>query len=118
MSILCSATTKAGAACPNRAMPDQTLCFSHLPQLSLVRHEGRVRGGYGKRNENRAMKRMPTGIKDTLDVLYRTLSGLEEGTVEPARATAIAAVTRAIVTTFEAGQVEARLADIERKIAE
>lgn len=52
------------------------------------------------------------------DALYRTLSGLEDGTVEPTRATAIAAVERAIVTTFETAQIDARLAEIERQVSE
>jgi len=52
-------------------------------------------------------------VKDTLGVLLRTLGGLEQGDVEPARATAIAAVARAIVTTHETHEIEARIAALE-----
>lgn len=116
MSTLCNATTKAGTPCPNPVIPGQALCFSHSPKLADVRHRGRVRGGVGKRNENRAMKRLPGTIRDTLEVLYRTLHGLESGEIEPVRATAIAGVTRAIVSAFDAGQVEARIMDLESRM--
>jgi hypothetical protein len=97
-------------------MPGLDRCFAHAPELEAKRHAGRVEGGINKRTENRALKRLPGTLKDSLAVLYRTLHGLESGDIEPARATAIAAVSRAIVNTFEAGQVEARLDALETRV--
>jgi hypothetical protein len=48
-----------------------------------------------------------------LAVLLRTLGGLEQGEMEPQRATAIAAVARAIVTTHEVSDLEQRLTALE-----
>jgi len=60
---------------------------------------------------------LPADVKDTLAVLLRTLGGLEQGEMEPQRATAIAAVARAIVTTHEVSDLEQRLTALEEQAA-
>jgi len=60
---------------------------------------------------------LPADVKDTLAVLLRTLGGLEQGEMEPQRATAIAAVARAIVMTHETHEIEGRLAALEEQAA-
>jgi hypothetical protein len=64
------------------------------------------------------MKRMPADLQDTLQLLYRTLSGLEDGSIESGRATAIATVCRAIVTVFDMGTAEKRIGDLEARMKE
>jgi hypothetical protein len=60
---------------------------------------------------------MPEDLKDTLAALYRVMAAVESGEMEPARASAIAAVSRAIVGVYEAGLVESKIAELEAKIA-
>jgi hypothetical protein len=50
--------------------------------------------------------------------LYRVLAAVESGEMEPARATAVAPVSRAIVGVYDAGLVEAKLTELEAKIRE
>ncbi len=44
------------------------------------------------------------------------MAAVESGEMEPARASAIAAVSRAIVGVYEAGLVESKIAELERRI--
>jgi len=61
---------------------------------------------------------MPQNLRDTLDMLYRVMAAVEAGDMELARASAIAAASRARVVVYEAGLVDAKISEIERKIAE
>jgi hypothetical protein len=86
--------------------------------MADVRAQASRKGGYNKATEMRVMKRVPSDIRSTLDTLFRTLHGLEDGTIEAPQANAIANVTRAICTAWETGMVEAKLNELESKIAE
>jgi hypothetical protein len=59
---------------------------------------------------------MPEDLKDTLSTLYRVLVAVESGEMEPARASAIAAVSRAIVGVYDASLVETKLSELEAKM--
>ncbi len=60
---------------------------------------------------------MPEDLKDTLTPLYRVMAAVDSGEMEPARASAIDAVSRAIVGVCEARLVEFKIAELEAKIA-
>jgi hypothetical protein len=111
----CTGITRTGKKCPNPAIRGD-FCFAHAPDLAAARKQGNRAGGYGKRTERRIAKRMPADLKDTLATLYRVMAAVESGEMEPARASAIAAVSRAIVGVYDAGLVEAKLAELEAKI--
>lgn len=117
MSKQCAGITKRGDRCPNVAIRGD-FCFAHAPDLEAARSKGRKDGGYGKRTERRMLKRLPQDLRDTMDALYRVLGAVESGEMEPSRASAIAQVSRAIVVVYEAGLVEARIRELEGKIAE
>lgn len=97
-------------------MPGKAWCFAHDPDLSDVRAKARVEGGYGKRSERRAYKRMPQGVKCALAVLERTPGALEANEMEASRGQAIASVARAIVVAYEAAAVSERLDALEAKV--
>lgn len=78
----CAAITRQGERCKAPALPSKEWCFAHDPDLSDVRAKARIEGGYGKRNERRAYKRMPQGVKGALAVLERTLGALEANAME------------------------------------
>lgn len=113
--IQCSATTHAGTRCPNRVMPGKTQCFTHDPDTIERRRYGSREGGKGKSNERRAYKKIPSDIRSTLTVLFDTLEGVRNGSIAPAQAQAIASLSRAIVSAWEAGSVEAKLRELEAK---
>ena len=109
----CTGTNVDGQACSAQPQPGQSVCLWHDPARAQDRALWRRQGGHGKSNAARAAKRLPADVKDTLGVLLRTLGGLERGEMEPGRATAIAAVARAIVTTHETSEIEQRLTALE-----
>jgi hypothetical protein len=113
----CSGITKAGERCTANPIRGGEWCIFHSPDHAEKRVDVRHRAGLGRRNTERALKRLPKSLQDTLDVLYRTLSALESGDLEPSRATAVATVSRAIVAVSELGQFEMRLQEIEKQLA-
>lgn len=112
----CAAITKRGTQCPNRVMPGKDKCFSHDPDLADTRARAHSQGGRNKATERRVAKRVPDDIKATIQTLFRTLQGLEDGTVEASQANAIANVSRAIVGAWETGMVESKLKELEDRI--
>lgn len=61
---------------------------------------------------------MPEGVKGALAVLERTLGSIEDGSMEPARGQAIAAVAKAVCVAFEAAAVSERLDALEAKVSQ
>lgn len=114
----CAAITLKGERCKGPALPDREWCFAHDLDLSDVRAKARVEGGHGKRNERRAYKRLPQGVKGALGVLERTLGALESNEMEPSRGQAIASVAKAVVVAYEAAAVSERLDALEARINE
>ena len=117
MTRTCTGSTRSGQKCPNTAIRGD-YCFAHAPDLAAARKRGNRAGGHGKRIERRMLKRMPQDLQDTLSTLYRVLAAVEAGEMEPARASAIAAVSRAIVGVYDAGLVESKLTELEAKVRE
>lgn len=114
--IQCPAITKQGTRCPNRIMTGKHYCFTHEHSIADRRRQGSSRGGRNKATERRVLKRIPSDIRSTLDVLFTTLHGLSDGTVEVSQANAIANVSRAICAAWETGMVEAKLKELEGRL--
>jgi hypothetical protein len=114
----CQGTNKQGEPCRARPIKGRPWCLKHDPLLANERRAWERAGGKGKSNTARAAKRLPADLQDTLKTLYRALAALEAGEMEPARASAMANVCRAIVTVFEMGDAERRIADIEAMLRE
>ena len=112
----CTAMTKKHTPCPNRPLPGKSTCFVHTPELVGRLREANRQGGLNKRTERRIAKRMPEDLKDTLATLYRVMAAVESGEMEPARASAIAAVSRAVVAVYESALVEAKISELEETI--
>jgi hypothetical protein len=95
-------------------LPGSQYCWAHDPGLADQRRQWSKRGGEGKSNLSRAAKRLPKDLVDVRDALLRTLQSLEAGAMEPARAAAISAVSRAIVAVSVAADFELRLSALEQ----
>ncbi len=108
----CTGQTVRGKPCSAQAWRDG-MCRWHHPDLEVERGAWRERGGQNRSNAARASKRLPRELKDVQLALCRALAALEAGDLEPPRATAMAALGRAIVTVTEAGTLEARLVALE-----
>ena len=109
----CSATTTSGAACNAQPWRDGR-CRWHHPALSQERAAWRRKGGEGRSAANRAAKRLPRTLLDVQAALLRALAAVEAGELEPARANAMGALARALVTVTEYATLEARIDALER----
>ena len=112
----CSAITKAGSRCPNRALLDRKWYFAHDPDLVDARKQGSYKGGKGKSKAARARKAIPEDLRDVGDLLLQAINEVKTGDLEPTKATAMAPLTWAYVTVYEAGLVESKLKDIEARL--
>jgi len=113
----CQGKTESGKPCGIPARPSG-FCMKHDPDLEDERIVWLRKGGKNNSNQARARKAMPDDLKSVLDRLYAALTGLEDGTIEPARATAMANVSRAIVAVWSTADAERRIEEIERMLSE
>ena len=111
----CSGRNRDDSPCSAQARPGRRWCSWHDPDLAAQRTEWRRKGGAGKSNANRARKELgeATTLTGVQAALFRALGKVERGDLEPARATAMAALGRAIVAVAEAGAFEERIAAVE-----
>lgn len=120
----CSGRNKDGSPCSARPQADSRFCPWHDPERESDRAEWRRRGGEGKSNARRARKAIAGDLRDLGAVqatMLKALKGLEDGTVEPGVATAMATVARALVAVAHenaAVNFEQQLADLARQVAD
>ena len=116
MQATCKGKTRAGEPCNAQPRPGRDWCAWHDPDLADKQATWRAKGGAQSSNASRARKALPKDLQDVRDALLRALAGLEEGTVDPRRASAMAAVARAVCHVQEVGDLERRLATIEEEL--
>ena len=110
----CAAIRKDGKPCSVRVVVDGRHCFAHAPAHAAKRAEARARGGKHRANAARLQRLVPPRLVPVFSQLEWALSGVLAGTVEPAQATAAAAVARAMVAVLTSGELEQRVRDLEQ----
>jgi hypothetical protein len=113
----CAATRADGQPCRAPALPGEALCFAHSPSQAASRAAARARGGQSHSNAARLARLVPPRLTNVFDVLETALSEVREGTISPPQASAMAALGRALVAVMTAGELEARLRDLEQRAA-
>ncbi len=111
----CESPTKRGERCRMAALPGRKYCLSHDPDPATrarVR-DGQITGGRNSARLARAVAKLPPDLRHVYDRLAQALDDLQAGTLEPGRATAMAAVARAIVAVLDAAASLERIADLE-----
>ncbi len=112
-------TNRDGAPCSAQARPGSRFCPWHDPQLAADRAAWRKKGGVGRSTAERAKKVI--GESGDLVAVQAKLVGalekVEDGTLDPARAQAMASLARAIVAVAVPGELSERLAAMERALA-
>jgi hypothetical protein len=73
----------------------------------------RLNGGKNKATNRRLDRLTPASLRPVLDTLFSALGGLEDGSIEPRVATAMASVAGVIVRVYEASDLEMRLKALE-----
>ncbi len=112
----CRARTKRGTTCRGFALPGRDVCLMHAPDLADKVEAARRRGGtmaakvrvlQGKRQKLDSPRAL---VRFVSDLLQDTLAG----TVDPKVANAVINGVNAQRALLEAGEIEGRLADLER----
>jgi hypothetical protein len=101
----CAATTKEGRPCSAQARPGRPYCLWHDPEAEAQRS-----------NLARLKRSLPTeqlGFGDVQGVLGAVLRDLLAGKLDPPVANAAANVARAFAAIAQAGELEARLRELE-----
>ena len=111
----CQATRADGRPCSARALPGEQYCWAHSPSLAAKRQQARTAGGYAKNRAARAQRLVPSQLRPVLGLLIRGLDEVHQGTLEPARYSAMAAGAGAITKLFATVDIEERLSALERK---
>ena len=107
---VCAAPRKDGERCTARAGPDG-FCIGHSPQAQ----EARRKGGRNKANVARLGRLIPPRLVPVFDLLEKALGEVHTGTLEPRVASAMASLAGAMVRVITAGEMEARLRDLEQR---
>lgn len=109
----CQGTRIDGEPCGSVIVGPSGYCFAHDPEAVEDRLLARQRGGYGSSKLNRARRLAPPALVPVFDRLMEALEQTHRGILEPARAQALASLSRAAVTVITAGELETRLRAIE-----
>jgi hypothetical protein len=110
---ICSSARVDGTPCKARSLPGRSHCFAHDAAQKAARDAGRLAGGKNKATNRRLDKLTPASLRPVLATLYAALDGLEDGSLEPRVAVAMASVASVIVKVHDASEAEARLAALE-----
>ena len=111
----CEATRKDGQPC-RAAATLNGFCIGHAPIPQGQRAEARRRGGQNKSNQARSLKMLPARLRPTATMLETVMVELYQRQRDPKEATAIASVAQALIRVVSAGELEARLRQVEEKV--
>lgn len=116
----CKATNRDGTPCRGTALPNETTCFAHSPQLAQQRKQWAIDAGKAKSNTARMRKRLGTGaatlaLSEVDALLCIALKGVLTGKIEPGIATSAATVAKAITSVRASSDLEERLATLEQQ---
>ena len=118
MDMKCLGTNRDGSPCS--ATPRASgFCLWHDEALAGERQGWRAKGGSARSNAARAEKAMPAAMTthDLLVTLSRAIQRVEDGTMEPGPANAIASLAKVISALHEASIMESRVAALEERSA-
>lgn len=111
----CKSKTRSGEPCQCFALEDG-YCFAHSPIVEQKRREAWAKGGRNSANVIRLQRLVSPRLIPIFDRLEKALEELHLGCLESNRATAMAALARAMVTVLTSGELEERAREMESKI--
>jgi hypothetical protein len=111
----CIGTKRDGSPCTAPATGANGRCWAHSAKPAALA-AARTRGGRARSNTARAIKRLPPGLKPVANLLSDALLEVHSGTLDPRAATAMAAISQAIVRVTQVGELEQKLAELEARI--
>jgi hypothetical protein len=104
----CESTKRNGEPCQAQALPASQFCWAHDPNLKAKRAEARNRAKIV-----RLHGLVPPRLLPVFDTLEQALTEVHRGAITPGQATAMAAISRAMVSALTVGELEQRVRDLE-----
>ena len=109
--VFCKAKRKDGGNC--HGWPDSTgLCPAHRPGA----HEMHVYAGKCRAKHHQLETRLNPRLRPVLDLLALSIEQVHQGTLQPAKAQAMASLASALVKVTEFAELEARLTILEKTL--
>lgn len=109
----CAATRADGTPCRGTALPSGPYCWAHEPALAAKRREVRAKGGRNSATVRRLLKHAPPELQALVDRLLAAAAQVHEGGLDPRRATALAALARAVAALYQQLELAARVERLE-----
>jgi hypothetical protein len=116
----CSATTRSGLPCENKAVAEG-FCTFHLPAGHPLRKANASKGGRNRSNANRWIRSLPAEAMDAEDLsilMSAAARDLWDGTKPPLVVNALSTLTRAYNDLLKTRELEERIAAIEESLKE
>ena len=117
MQATCKSTNSSGGPCAAQPIRPSGYCWVHDPQCAEQQAAWRRKGGQSRSNRRRALAKLPDELMTLRSVqamLCKALKDVIAGELEPGVANASASVARAIAAVAQAGDMEDRVAELER----
>lgn len=118
MPTKCKGTNKRGEPCSAYVPDGHAWCQFHDPALAGERRQWSVKGGQSRSNRARARKELTSEAltpEELIGALSRTIRGLEDGTILPGNASAMATVAKAITAIRQSAELEDRMRAVEER---
>ena len=112
----CKGTTKAGEPCTVPIAGPNGFCFRHDPSKVEESREASARGGHNRSNVARLRAAAPARLAAVYDRLEDALIAVENGTLQPGQASAMASLARAMATIMQVGELEMRIKELEQGV--
>lgn len=119
----CTATRANGEPCKAFALPGEAVCWSHHPDNQYAVKDAQKRGGENRSAARRAAKAWAAAGKqirpqELPDLLRGCILKVATGELEPAQASAIAALAKTSLQLSHDIEHEGRIAALEAALAE
>ena len=111
----CNAVRRDGQPCRSPVVLPSGFCPLHDPERQAA---VRSAGGRAKSRGARLDRLVPASLKPTLGLLLTAIEEAYEGSLPPARASAMASLAGAAVRLYQVGVLEERLDKLEQAHAE
>lgn len=108
----CGGVRKDGGACEASVLTGN-YCFAHDPARAVERAEARRKGGRQSAKIVRLRGLLPPRLLPVYDRLEQALGEVHEGSLDARQAQAMAGLARAMVSVLQAGELEARVRELE-----
>lgn len=113
---VCEASCKSGRPCAAPALPSVAYCLMHDPSRAVQLREARVLGGHNSARAARLQRLGPPALAPVYELLAQALVEVHDGTLDPRQGAAMAAIASAMVKVLTAGEMEARLRELEERL--